>query len=208
MTPDEAAAPVVELVLVTLQSTGAPVFLALDGRSGAGKSTLAAHLRQRLADHEIVAVVIEGDQFYAGGSSEAWDGRSAEDKVANAMDWRRQHQLLSDLREHGRASWSSFDWEAPDWDTEPAPLADEHESLALDGVNVVLLEGAYAARPELHDLLDLVILLDPPADVRREQLLGREGDAYRADWEGRWSEAEDLYFGRIMTPDKFDLVID
>ena len=72
----------------------------------------------------------------------------------------------------------------------------------------MLLEGAYAARPELHALLDLLVLLDPPADVRRRQLLDREGDLYRAEWEGRWSEAEDIYFGHIMTSDRFDLVLD
>lgn len=76
-----------------------------------------------------------------------------------------------------------------------------------DASDVVLLEGAYSARPELHELLDVLVLLDPPTSVRRQQLLDREGDAYREDWEGRWSKAEDLYFTQVMPTDRFDLVI-
>ncbi|HSP28368.1 MAG TPA: hypothetical protein VLN74_07450 [Ilumatobacteraceae bacterium] len=68
-----------------------------------------------------------------------------------------------------------------------------------------MLEGAYSCRPELHDLLDLRVLLDIPHDIRRRQLLGREGDSFRADWEARWSAAEDHYFSVVMPPDLFDL---
>ncbi len=70
---------------------------------------------------------------------------------------------------------------------------------------MVVLEGAYSCRPELHDLIDLRALLDIPHDVRRRQLLGREGDSFRADWEVRWSAAEDHYFSVVMPPDQFDL---
>ena len=73
--------------------------------------------------------------------------------------------------------------------------------------SVVVLEGAYSCRPELHDLLDLRVLLDIPPWVRRRRLLEREGDAFRADWEARWSAAEDHYFGTVMPPERFDLVL-
>ncbi len=69
---------------------------------------------------------------------------------------------------------------------------------------VVMLEGAYSARPELHDLLDPHVLLDVPTEVRRHQLLEREGDEYRTDWETRWSTAEDHYFGN---PGRMDGVL-
>ena len=47
-----------------------------------------------------------------------------------------------------------------------------------------------------------------PRQVRRERLLRREGERYRAEWEARWSEAEDLYFEQLMPPESFDLVLD
>ncbi len=72
---------------------------------------------------------------------------------------------------------------------------------------VVLLEGAYSARPELHDLLDLRVLLDTPTEVRLRRLLAREGESYRADWLARWSGAEDHYFGTVMPIERFDLVL-
>lgn len=206
-TVEEKAQPLLRLLRTSVAASTRTLFVALDGRSGAGKSTLAEFVKSALGEEGLRVEVIEGDQFYAGGSAERWDERSAEDKVAKAMDWQRQHTLLSDLRENGRASWHSFAWDAPDWDTHPPPLEAEAHSLSISTSDVVLLEGAYSARPELHELLDTLVQLDPSKSVRRQQLLDREGDAYRQDWEGRWSEAEELYFTQVMPPYRFDLVI-
>ena len=72
----------------------------------------------------------------------------------------------------------------------------------------MILEGAYSCRPELHSVLDRLVQLNPPVEVRRAQLLGREGDAYREEWEGRWSAAEHHYFSHVMPTHQFDLVLD
>jgi para-aminobenzoate synthetase len=72
---------------------------------------------------------------------------------------------------------------------------------------VVLLDGAYSARPELADLFSLRVLLDADREVRRARLLQREGDTYRAEWEARWGDAEDHYFGAVMPHAAFDLVL-
>lgn len=203
----EKAQPLLQLLRSSVAGSDGAIYAALDGRSGAGKSTLADYVRSALAETGLQVAVIEGDQFYAGGTAATWDEQSAEEKVATAMDWRRQHTLLTSLRETGHAVWHSFAWDAPDWDATPPPLETEPRSLSVSTTDVVLLEGAYSARPELHALLDVLVLLDPPRSVRRQQLLKREGDEYRDDWEGRWSEAEDLYFSQVMPPDRFDLVI-
>ena len=184
-----------------------PLFVGLDGRSGAGKSTLAEAITARLEaePNDLRVTVIDGDQFYAGGTAESWDRQSPSEKAARVIDWRRQRRVLQQLRDSGVAEWHPFDWEAEDWDREPVPLASQ--SICARAGSIVLLEGAYSCRPELHDLLDLRMLLDVPRDVRRRQLLEREGAAYRADWEARWSAAEDYYFGSVMTPGRFDLVL-
>jgi uridine kinase len=184
-----------------------PLFVGIDGRSGTGKSTLAAAVSKGFAEMGDggLVTVIEGDQFYAGGSAATWDRRSATDKVDRVIDWRRQREVLEQLRVHGVAEWHPFDWDAEDWDGDTVPLA--RVPLVARATPVVILEGAYSCRPELHDLLELRVLVDIPRDVRRRQLLEREGHAYRADWEARWSDAEDHYFGTVMPPARFDLVI-
>jgi len=182
------------------------VFVGLDGRSGAGKSTLALAFSARLGLGTVGTVtVIEGDDFYAGGSAATWDRRSIVERADRVIDWRRQRAVLEQLRNPGVAQWRAFDWAADDWDSDVIPLA-ESPTHARRG-SVVLLEGAYACRPELHDLLDLRVLLDVPRSVRRQRLLGRDGAAYHADWDARWSGAEDHYFDAIMTPERFDLVL-
>jgi uridine kinase len=205
---DEIAMPLVERLLDEAAARSGPLFVGLDGRSGAGKSSVAAAVAGRLAGGEHVrptVTVIEGDQFYAGGSGASWDERTPAQKAAWVIDWRRQRSVLRQLRDEGAAEWHPFDWEAEDWDTENVPLSTQ--SVRSVVAPVVMLEGAYSCRPELHDLLDLLVLLEIPRDVRRRQLLGRQGDEYRADWEARWSAAEDYYFGSVMPAKRFDLVL-
>lgn len=185
-----------------------PLLVGIDGRSGVGKSTLAATVSKDLArtrngtDH---VTVIEGDDFYTGGSAEVWDHRSAAENAGLVVDWRRQRDALEQLLGCGVAEWLPFDWDADAWDGEVAPFASA--STVARATSVIVLDGAYSCRPELHDLLDLRVLLEVPSDVRRRQLLDREGNAYRADWDTRWSAAEEHYFGIVMPPERFDLVL-
>jgi uridine kinase len=182
------------------------VVIGIDGRSGAGKSTLAANIARTLGSDQVGVLVIDGDQFYAGGSSATWDRRSAPEKADLVIDWRRQYRVLEDLRSSGTAEWHPFDWDADDWDADSVPLAPN--PIAVQTEPLVILEGAYSCRPELHDMLDLRVLLTAPVDVRHRRLTDREGYEYRVDWVARWSAAEDHYFGTVMTPDRFDLVLD
>jgi len=187
-----------ELVRAIAEAAGRddrPCIVALDGRSGAGKSTLAAAARARTG-----AQVIEGDDFYSGGDAAQWDAMSADEKVAHCMDWRRQRPVLESLRRGEAATWHPYDWEV---------FTDQLSatSITCPAAQVIMLEGAYSARPELADLLDLRVLLDTEDGERRRRLRDREGDEYLSDWERRWSEAEDHYFGTVMPASAFDLVL-
>jgi uridine kinase len=173
-----------------------PLVVALDGRSGAGKSTLA-----RAAAAVVGASVIEGDDFYAGGSGASWDAMTASEKVAHVIDWRHQRPMLEALRRGDSVTYHPYDWYDDDNDGW-APHV-----VTVESAPVVILDGAYSARPELADLLDLRVLLHIDDGVRRAQLLAREGDHYRREWEARWSEAELHYFGTVMPPAAFDLVL-
>ncbi|HEY7939833.1 MAG TPA: AAA family ATPase [Acidimicrobiales bacterium] len=178
-----------------VRRTASPVFVAIDGRSGAGKSTLARSLARTLG-----AAVIEGDDFYAGGSAEQWDMMSAAARADHCIDWRRQRPVLDALRGGEPATWTAYDWDADDG----RPVVDPR---ACAPHRVVILEGVYSARPELADLLHLRVLLDTPAEIRAARLLEREGEHRRGDWPARWSSAEDHYFAALMPPEVFDVVI-
>ncbi|HWL50543.1 MAG TPA: hypothetical protein VNT92_11745 [Acidimicrobiia bacterium] len=172
-----------------------PILVALDGRSAAGKSILAAVVAPLVG-----AVVIDGDDFYSGGSAETWDAMSAAEKADHCMDWRRQRPVLEKLAMGETASWHPYDWEADDGTLEQTPVICEPAS-------VIILDGAYSARPELADLFDLRVLLDARADLRMAQLIEREGEGQRDDWNARWDQAEQWYFSTVMPSESFDLVI-
>lgn len=191
----------VAFVRAAAERQSPPLFVGIDGRSGAGKSTLAAS-----AVEDLSAVSIEGDQFYTGGSAATWDRRSTQHMVDLCIDWRLQHHVLTQLRADGVAEWHPFDWHAENWDSDDARFA--KESIRTEIAPVVLLEGAYSCRPELHELLDVRVLLTAPTVVRTQRVRDRSGGEYQADWERRWIQGEDLYFGSIMPPERFDLVLD
>jgi len=149
---------------------------------------------------EIGAAVIDGDDFYAGGSEADWDARTAEEKVALVIDWRRMRSEAIEPLLGGRvASWHPFDWDAGHG------LA--ATPIVAESAPVVILDGAYSARPELSDLIDLFVLIEAPDDVRRERLIGREGADYTDDWYTRWDEAETYYFAEVRPPSSFDLIV-
>jgi uridine kinase len=173
-----------------------PVLVALDGGGGAGKSTLAA----AVVDATAGVSVIEGDDFYAGFIDRDWDALTPAEQVDRCIDWRRQRGVLETLSRGHFATWQAYDWEADN-----GRLSDRR--LRCDPTWVVILEGAYSARPELSDLLDLRVLLATPDGVRRERLRAREGARYRPEWEARWAAAEDYYLSSVMPPDAFDLIL-
>lgn len=180
--------------------------VAVDGRSGSGKSTIVNLTASRLP----AAAVIDGDEFYAGGSAATWDSLTAEEKVAGGIDWRRQRQVLEALTTTRSARWRAFDWDHDDWDSDTAPLVGDHRmvQVAADAQpTVVILDGAYSARPELSDLLDVRVLVQAPGPVRRSRIRQRDGADYEADWTARWAEAEELYFGAVVPSSEFDLVL-
>ena len=194
--PDGVRERLVGVILQQLTGRTDPLLVALDGRSGAGKSSLAAAVQSELDSCSIV----DGDSFYSGGSGESWDARSAQEKAARVIDWRRQRPVLEALARKEAGSWNGYDWQAFDDRLETAPTV-------CTPADVVIIDGAYSARPELADLLDLRVLLDTTEQTRLERLSEREGDIYRDEWFARWNDAEEHYFSRVMPRSAFDLVL-
>jgi uridine kinase len=180
------------LILQAARAQSGPLVVAIDGRSGTGKSTLAVALAERLG-----ATVIEGDDFYAGGTG--IEGDPPESRAARCTDWKAQRRVLEALRRGERAIYHAFDWDAFDGSLQ----AKESE---VAPAPIILLEGVYAARPELRDLVDLSILVQVPDDLRLARLIEREGEI--GPWEMQWHGAEEWYFAVQAPGEAFDLVLD
>jgi uridine kinase len=185
-----------------LAGRAAPFLLALDGPSGAGKSTLAAALAAALPS----VVLVSSDDFYAAHVPSAeWDLMPPAERAAQAVDWRRLRvEALEPLKAGRPARWRPFDFEAVQADgTYPLRAAPEVRAPAA----VIVLDGAYSSRPELADLIDLSVLVEAPAAVRRTRLAAREPAAFLVEWHARWDAAEAYFFGQVRPPSAFDLVV-
>ena len=204
MTPAliRAAEEVVEVIHAHAARRDGPLVVALDGGSGSGKSTLAAAVAARLN-----AVMVPGDDFFAAEIPDAdWDRRTPAERARDAIDWRRlRTDALEPLLAGRRAMWHPFDFAAgprPDGTYGRSPQAEVREPAA-----VIVLDGAYAARPELADVVDLRVLVDVPVATRHGRLAEREDPAFLAAWHRRWDAAEAWYFARVCPPASFDLVV-
>ena len=151
--------------------------VAVDGHSGSGKSTLAEAVAEVIG-----AVIVPCDDFFAASVSDAdWDRRTPEQRAADAMHCRRpRREAIEPLRAGRSARWYAFDFLAglrangtyslQETPTERSPKP------------VVLLDGAYSARPELASVLDLSVLVEPTPATRQARLEAREAPAVLRQW--------------------------
>ena len=181
---------------------GDPLVVAIDGRSGSGKSTIAAAVAPKVG-----GTVVPTDDFFAADIPSAeWDARTPPQRAADAIDWRRlRAKAVEPLRAGEPARWRGFDFEAgarPD-----GTYAMQAEFSVRPPAPVIILDGAYSARPELADLVDLAVLVEAPAAVRQERLAAREEAHFLEEWYARWNDAEEYYFTQVRPPTAFDLVL-
>lgn len=189
--PDARAGALAQIIGARAASSTRPFIVAIDGRSGVGKSTLAKRLAARLS-----GALIEGDDFFAGGVGVRAD--PPEILARDCIDWRRLAGVLRDVIANRPARYRPFDWQAFD-----GSLSARATIIRLRPI--VIVEGVYAARPELGDLVDHRVLLHLDEDERMRRLLDREGEI--SPWERQWHRAEDWYFANVAMPGHFDTVM-
>jgi uridine kinase len=156
---------------------------------------------------EVGGAVVPADDFFAAEiPATGWDARRPGECAADALDWRRlRRDALEPLLDGRLARWYAFDFKAgmradgtyllQATPTECAPAA------------IVIVDGAYTARPELADLVGLAVLVTASPEARRARLATREDAAFLGAWYARWGKAEAHYFTRVCTPDRFDMVV-
>lgn len=196
----------VELVAMMIEFKAAersPLVVALDGRSGSGKSTFATAVACL-----IPATIVPCDDFFAANiSAHGWDIRSPAERARDALDWARLiREAIEPLLAGHSATWFPFDFAA-------GTRADGSYALSTDVVRrdparVIILDGAYSARPELGRFVQFSILMEAPEAVRWHRLAAREEPGFLAAWHARWDGAEDHYFTHVVPPTAFDIVVD
>lgn len=171
--------------------TDRPIVIAIDGHSGAGKSTIAAQMAQAL-----LAAIVCCDDFYAGGTEPV---PLAANQLADiCIDRPRLRKALEALKANRHALYAPFDWHAFDGSLAASKILTAARP-------IIISEGVYSAHPDLHDIIDIAVLVQTLPAERERRLLEREGTL--GSWERQWHRAEDWYFETLMPPEVFDIVI-
>lgn len=204
--PDNNLVDASTKIIVAIQrlrsSQGRPIVVALDGGSGAGKSTLARSIQD-----QVETALIPIDDFFAADIPDSrWDEFSVQERLAYVFDWRRlRKSVIEPLLAGERARWHAFDFASglrPDGTY--GMLADP---TIREPADVILLEGAYTAGPELADLVDLAILVDVPVEERHARQKAREDADFLEEWHRRWDPVERYYFSQVRPKSSFDIVV-
>jgi len=158
--------------------------IALDGHGAAGKSTIAAAVAESTG-----ATLVHTDDFFDPAAPR-------EPGLSGNYDWRRlRAEALEPLRAGHAAEFCRFDWE---------------RGRGLDGIvrvtpgPLIVLEGVFAASPELSDLVDRSVFVDTPEPERLRRL---RAQTTPSEWDDEWLKAEQAYFGLIRPPFSFDLIV-
>jgi uridine kinase/molybdopterin-guanine dinucleotide biosynthesis protein A len=174
-----------------------PVVIAIDGPSCSGKSILATAASLRSGGS-----VVEGDDFYRSSLQRLTVSQReamSDAAVVNAViDWQRlRYEALLPLRAKRAATFQPYDWEVDDGRLAPPKTIPE--------ANTIIVEGVYAARPELADLVDIAVYLGVDPRTRARRYAERENDP---EWARFWERGEAYYFSAIRPPATFDLQLD
>ena len=192
-----AVSSILDLAIERRPEAKRPVVIAIDGPSCAGKSILATALGLRSGGS-----VLEGDDFYRNtlprlGETQR-ETTSDGAVVDTVIDWERlRAEALLPLWAGQSATFQPYDWIADDGRLAPPKT--------IPAADVIIVEGVYAARPELADLVDVAVYLGVDPEVRAARYAERTDDP---DWRRFWDRGEVHYFSAVRPPASFDIRLD
>ena len=118
--------------------------------------------------------------------------------VDAVIDWERlRAEALWPLRAGQPATFQPYDWDADDGRLAPPKT--------IPAADVIIVDGVYAARPELADLVDVAVYLGVDPQTRARRYVERRNDP---DWVRFWERGEAYYFGALRPPASFDIQLD
>ena len=174
----EQAKDVVDGLLQLARTQGATRVVAIDGAGGSGKTTLA----DAVAGHLNGAVIVHVDDFYRPMPDRERELLGPEQGYHRYFDWERlRDQVLVPLRDDQAARYQLYDWTT-------GQLGAWRE---IACGTVVIVEGVYAARPELARYYHFTVYVDTPRGVCLQRVRARGENP--EEWIRRWRAAEDYY---------------
>jgi molybdopterin-guanine dinucleotide biosynthesis protein A len=192
-----AVSAILDLAIERQPGAERSIVIAIDGPSCAGKSILATALGLRSGGS-----VLEGDDFYRRTlprltvtQRETMSDGAVVDAV---IDWERlRAEALLPLWAGRLATFQPYDWDANDGRLAPPKI--------IPAADVIIMEGVYAARPELADLVDVAVYLGVDPEVRAVRYAERTDDP---KWRRFWERGEAHYFSAVRPPARFDIRLD
>lgn len=177
---------------INAHQSKALLLIAIDGPSAAGKSTLASAINNVLPN----VTVVHMDDFYRVLDEETRVALNAKGGYDRYYDWERlEIQVIKPLLTGRNSRYQKYDWmtnRLGEW-------------LTVQATGIIVIEGCYAARPELRSYYDIVLFVET-STARRLQRQHERADA-TAPWLARWDAAEQLYIQHYQPHHYADLVI-
>ncbi len=203
MTPERRA--VLSGVVAGLPDPGRPLLVVVDGADGAGKTRFADDLAELLVAAGRTAVRASVDDFHHPREHRHALGRTGATVWARSFDYRAlRRDLLDPWRDGAGSAYRCrfHDLATDEYVGEPFLEVPEHGVLVVDGV--------FAQRAELHDCWDLVVWLEVPEEERVRRLAARDGTPHDPEHPDlvRYREAQAIYRTAVDPVAGADLVVD
>lgn len=169
-------------------SSSRPLIIGIDGRSGSGKTVLSKVLVDNLSAQHTVTV-LRMEDLYPG-----WNGLHAGMEIFS-------HDVLPKLASGEPATYQTWDWHS-DASTEGGIGA----IVTTQPTEVIICEGVGVGARANRELLDVLIWLRVPDQVRYDRAMDRDGASYLEQWDN-WAAQERQVLDQDQIYDEADLVL-
>lgn len=169
-------------------SSSHPLIIGIDGRSGSGKTVLSKMLVENLSAQHTVTV-LRMEDLYQG-----WNGLHLGMEIFG-------RDVLPKLAAGETATYQTWDWHA-----ESSTEGGLGDVVTTEPTEVIICEGVGVGARANRELLDVLIWLRVPDQVRYDRAMQRDGASYGEQWE-KWAAQERLMLDQDQIYDEADLLL-
>lgn len=152
--------------------------VAVEGRSGSGKSTVAERVCLSLAERGEPVALLTMEDLYPG-----WGGLTEASELL-------AERVLIPLSRGRAAAWRRYDWERGVFGAEWVGLPTE----LVQGGGTLVVEGCGSGAAPVRGLLDVLVWVDAPEEVRAQRLDLREDAELYAPYREEWARQEEALY--------------